>query len=220
MYGSRTRNFRHSLGRLAKTDRLDARALALFGAAVRPAPKPLADAAERRLAELVARRGQLSDMLVAEQNRLGDLEDAQLGRSVARHVEWLKKDLKALDLELDDAVRSSPLWIVKQELLSSVPGVGKVVACVLLAELPELGRLTRREVAALVGVAPFSRDSGTMRGRRTIWGGRPRVRRALYMAALVACWHNPAMRGFYQRLRRARERSPRLRSPRACASSS
>jgi transposase len=101
--------------------------LALFGAAVRPVPKPLAEAAERRLAELVAHRGQLSDMLVVEQNRLGDLEDAQHGRSVARHVEWLKKDLKALDLELDDAVRSSPLWLAKQELLSSVPGVGKVV---------------------------------------------------------------------------------------------
>lgn len=211
------RDFARATGRLAKTDRLDARAVALFGAAVRPAPKPLAQAAERRLAELVARRGQLSDMLVAEQNRLGGLEDAQLGRSVARHAEWLKKALKTLDLELDDAVRSSPLWLAKQELLSSVPGVGKVVARVLLAELPELGRLTRREVAALVGVAPFSRDSGTMRGKRPSGAvGRGCVARSTWRR-----WSPPGairLSEVSTGTCAATERSPRLRSPRACAS--
>jgi transposase len=197
------RDFARAMGRLAKTDRIDAEVIACFGAAIRPRTKVLENRETRRLSELIARRRQLGEMLVAEQNRHSRTEDVSLRRSIIRHTTWLKKQLTALDAELEQAVRASPLWQVKEDLLRSVPGVGKVVARTLIAELPELGQLGRRQIAALVGVAPLSRDSGTLRGKRTVWGGRPTVRRSLYMAALVACRFNPVIHASYKRLRNA-----------------
>lgn len=197
------RDFARATGRLAKTDRADAEVIAAFAAAVRPRCTRLADKQERRLGELMGRRRQLSEMIVAEQNRYDSTEDLALKRSVGRHVAWLRKELRTLDGELDQLVKANAEWREKEGLLGSVPGVGKVVARTLLVGLPELGRLTRREIAALVGVAPLSRDSGVLHGRRTIWGGRPGLRRVLYMAALVACRHNGVMRSFYERLRSA-----------------
>jgi transposase len=195
------RDFARATGRLAKTDRADAEVIAVFAAAVRPRCTRLADKEERRLSELMARRRQLSEMIVAEQNRHDSTEDVALKRSVGRHVAWLRKELRTLDSELDQLVKANAEWNAKEALLSSVPGVGKVVARTLLVGLPELGQLTRRQIAALVGVAPLSRDSGVFHGKRTIWGGRPGLRRVLYMAALVGCRHNRVMRSFYERLR-------------------
>jgi len=165
------RSFARATGRLAKTDRLDAKAIAHFAEAVRPAVRPLADEATRRLQALVARRRQLLEMLVAERNRRQAAEPA-LHVRIDAHLRWLEEALAEIEGDLDGMVRDSPVWRAKEELLRSVPGVGPVSARTLLAQLPELGSLTRRQVAALVGVAPFSRDSGKMRGRRTIWAGR------------------------------------------------
>ena len=193
------RDFARAIGRLAKTDRLDAEALAHFAEAVRPAPRPLPDAAALELKALVARRRQLRAMLSAERNRLA----AARGRVRAQlqaHIAWLERALKDLDRDLDRAVRASPLWRARDDLLRGVPGVGPVLSATLLAELPELGRLGRAEVAALVGVAPLNRDSGARRGARSCRGGRAPVRCALYMAALVATRRNPAIRAFYARL--------------------
>jgi transposase len=203
------RDFARATGQLAKTDRLDAEVIACFGAAVHPRTSALQSQESRRLSELVARRRQLGEMIVAEQNRQSRTEDAALRRSIKKHIEWLKKQLATLDSDLDQAVRSSPLWQVKEDLLRTVPGIGKVVARTLIAELPELGRLGRRQIAALVGVAPLASDSGTMRGKRIVWGGRPSVRRALYMAALVASRFNPVISATYQRLRRT-GKAPKL----------
>lgn len=197
------RDYARATGRLAKTDRADAEVIAGFAAAVRPRCTRLADKNERRFVELMGRRRQLSEMIVAEGNRRDSTEDLALKRSVASHVAWLRKELRALDHELDQLIKANREWREKEALLGSVPGVGKVVARTLLVGLPELGRLTRRQIAALVGVAPLSRDSGMLHGKRTIWGGRPGLRRVLYMAALVACRHNPVMRSFYERLRGA-----------------
>jgi transposase len=193
------RDFARATGKLAKTDRLDAQVLALFAERVRPTPRPLPDAQTQELASLLARRRQLVEMLTAERNRLRTaLPPVRSG--IQEHVAWLQQRLHELDGILGAAVRASPIWREQDDLLQSVPGVGPVLSCTLVAALPELGTLTRRQIAALVGVAPLNRDSGSLRGRRTVWGGRAQVRRALYMAALAATRFNPVIRAFYQRL--------------------
>lgn len=196
------RDFARSTGQLAKTDRLDAAVLALFAERVQPAVRPLADAATTELADLVTRRRQLQDMLTQEKNRLG-LARARVRRDVQAHIRWLEKRVRETDDDLHQAIEASPVWRVKEDLLRSVPGIGPVVARTMLALLPELGRLSRKQIAALVGVAPLARDSGKSRGRRIIWGGRAAVRRALFMAALVASRHNPVLQAFSTRLKEA-----------------
>jgi transposase len=193
------RQFAGATGRLAKTDAIDAQVLAQFGEAVQPEVRPLPDTATQELAALVARRRQLIEMLTAEKNRLR-LATKKVRRNIEAHIRWLEGELLDLDDGLGDVIRSSPVWREQDDLLRSVPGVGPVLSSVLLAHLPELGRLNRKEIAALAGVAPLNRDSGQFRGRRTVWGGRSQVRAALYMAALVATRFNPAIRAFYQRL--------------------
>ena len=196
------RDFARATGQLAKTDALDAQVLALFAERVRPEPRPLPDAAVQALDALLTRRRQLLEMLVAEQNRLG-FAAAAVRRDITQHIHWLQRRLRDVDGDLEQAVRSSPVWRLKEDLLRSVPGVGPVVSRTLLGELPELGTLSHKQIAALVGVAPRARDSGTLRGKRIVWGGRASVRAVLYMAALVATRHNPVIRAFYQRLRTA-----------------
>ena len=193
------RDFAKSLGRLAKTDVIDARILALFGERIRPTVKSLKDEQTRALEGLLARRRQLLEMIVAEQNRLIHAR-GEVRKSIEQTIAFLKKQLKRLDRDLDDAIQASPLWREKEALYRGVPGVGPQMTATLLACLPELGQLNRREISALVGVAPFNRDSGTLRGRRAIYGGRGSVRAALYMATLVATRHNPVIRAFYQQL--------------------
>ena len=194
------RDFAKATGTLAKTDALDAAVLAHFAAAVRPTPRPLPDAATQSLAALVTRRRQLVEMLTAERNRLGSAPRV-LRAEIQAHITWLKRRLGRLDADLHQAIRTSPAWRVQDDLLQSVPGVGPVLAVTLLASLPELGTLNRKAIAALVGVAPLNRDSGTRQGRRMVWGGRAAVRAVLYMGTLVAVRHNPVLRAFYQRLR-------------------
>ena len=193
------RNFARATGKLAKTDALDAQVLAHFAEAMRPVSRPLPDSGTRELAALVARRRQLVEMITAEKNRLRTAA-RRIRPKVEEHIRWLEENLAELDRDLGDFIRSSPIWRDKDELLRSAPGVGPVLSMTLLSGLPELGTLNRGEIAALVGVAPFNRDSGTMRGKRKVWGGRPQVRAALYMAALVATRFNPVLRDFYQRL--------------------
>ena len=193
------RDFAKATGRLAKTDAPDARVLAHFAEAVRPEIRPLPDAGTRELRSLNARRTQVVEMPVAERNRLGRADKAVSPR-IRAHVEWLEQELKDLDCGLRDMLRQSPVWRERDDLLRSVPGVGPQLSAALLADLPELGALGRRQIAALAGVAPMNRDSGAMRGRRSVSGGRGRVRAVLYMGALVASRHNPVIRSFYQRL--------------------
>jgi transposase len=193
------RDFAKSMGRLAKTDALDALTLALFGERVRPAVRPLPDEAAQLLDALLTRRRQLIEMLTAEKNRLG-FARGPVRRDITQHLRWLEKRLADVDGDLTDAIAASPLYRAQDDLLRSVPGVGRVTAFTLLGKLPELGRLSRREIAALVGVAPLNRDSGQMRGKRFVWGGRAPVRAVLYMAALVGVKHNPRLRVFYERL--------------------
>ena len=193
------RDFARATGRLAKTDKLDAQVLAQFGAAVQPPVRPLPDEARLELRALVARRQQLLEMITAEKNRMRRTTPGVRQR-IQVHVQWLQAQLKELDRDQGDFLRSSPLWQEEVKLLQSVPGVGPIVTATLIARLPELGSLNRKEVAALVGVAPFNRDSGTLRGKRTVWGGRGPLRTALYMATLSANQHNPVLREFYQRL--------------------
>lgn len=193
------RDFAKSTGQLAKTDALDARVIAHFAEAVRPEPRPLPDEQARQLSSLLSRRRQLSEMLTAERNRLGSA-DRKMRRRLKAHIRWLKKELLEVDDDMDSAIRESPLWRAKDDILKSVPGIGTVVSTTLIAELSELGDLSGKEIAALAGVAPLNRDSGTLAGRRTVWGGRARVRTALYMAALVASRHNPVIKEFYLRL--------------------
>jgi transposase len=197
------RAFAHALGRTAKTDAIDAEVLALFGARIQPTPRAVPDVATQALAALVARRRQLLDMLGAEQRRLPQATTSVVRRDVQAHIRWLERRVKDVDADLTRAVEASPVWRVQENLLRSVPGIGPVTARTLLAELPELGRVSRRAIAALVGVAPFNCDSGQWRGRRMIAGGRAPVRAALYMAALVASQRNPRLRAYYQRLRAA-----------------
>ncbi len=194
------RDFARATGRLAKTDSLDAEAIALFAERIRPAPRRLPDEAARLLGELVARRRQIIDMITAEGHRLRQARHARVQKRLAAHLAWLQKELTAVDSDLDQAIRATPVWREAEALLTSVPGVGPATARCLLAEVPELGRLDRRQIAALVGVAPMDRDSGTYRGRRGIQGGRARVRATLYMAALVASRCNPWLKRFYARL--------------------
>ena len=193
------RDFAKATGRLAKTDAIDAAVLAHFAEAVRPMPRPLPDAQAQALDALVTRRRQVVVMLTAEQNRLHTTSPVTRADILA-HLRWLERRLAKLNAELGEALRESPLWREKEDLLRSVPGIGPVATMTLVAELPELGTLNRREIAALVGVAPLNRDSGTRRGKRTVWGGRAPVRAAIYMAALVATRYNPVIRAFYQRL--------------------
>jgi transposase len=196
------RDFAKATGRLAKTDRLDAQVLAHFAEAVRPQPRPLPAEQAQLLSAHLARRRQLVEMLTAEKNRLGTAP-RPVRQRIQTHIAWLEQELREVEDDLGTTLRASPLWREQDDLLRSVPGVGPVLSTTLLAELPELGTLSRKQIAALVGVAPLNRDSGTLRGRRTVWGGRARVRAALYMAALVATRHNPVLRAFYDRLRAA-----------------
>lgn len=193
------RDFARATGQLAKTDRLDAKILAHFAEAIRPPIRPVPDEQTQVLAALVARRRQLISMLTAEKNRVR-LAARSIQKRVQAHITWLEKELEGINTDLTTTMRQSPMWREKEEVLRSVPGVGPVLTTTLFANLPELGTLTRKEVAALAGVAPFPRDSGTLKGRRTIRGGRAHVRAALYMAALVATRRNPVIRMLYQRL--------------------
>lgn len=194
------RDFAKAVGRLAKTDRLDAAILAHFAEAVRPALRPAADPQVQHLDALLSRRQQLLGMRVMEGNRLGTATDAAVRAGLERHLTWLETELDEAERQLAAAVRASPAWREKDKLLQSVPGIGPVASQTLLAALPELGRLAGRQVAALVGLAPFNDDSGMRQGERHIRGGRAVVRRALYMAALSAVRHNPVFRVFRERL--------------------
>jgi transposase len=194
------RDFARAAGLLAKTDRLDAYALALYGERLRPAPRPPRAAADQALAALVLRRRQLAQLVQSERNRARRVEEPAVRASIEALLGWLRTALVELEAQIEARLASHSRWRERAALLASVPGVGKVTVATLLALLPELGQLDRRAVAALVGVAPFARDSGLMKGRRTIWGGRASVRAVLYMAALVAVRHNPILRAFYQHL--------------------
>jgi len=193
------RDFAKATGRLAKTDRIDAAILAHFAEAVRPEPRPLADEQAKELSAIVLRRRQILAMITAESNRSSTATKA-VKRRIDSHLRWLRKELARVNAELAQEVRQSPIWREKDNLLQSVPGVGPVLSATLLAELPELGSLDRRSLAALVGVAPMNRDSGTLRRIRTTWGGRSEVRATLYMATVCATRHNPVIREFYERL--------------------
>ena len=193
------RDFARSTGRLAKTDRLDARVLAHFGEAVRPPMRPLRDDDTRALGAVLARRWQVMKILVAEKNRLGRATPEVRPR-IEAHIGWLKQELDDMDTDLRQRIQRSPVWREQDDLLRSVPGVGPQVSLTLLAYLLELGTLNRKQIAALVGVAPFNRDSGPYRGKRSVWGGRATVRSTLHMGALVATRFNPVLRDFYQRL--------------------
>jgi len=193
------RDFARATGVLAKTDKIDALVLARFAATVRPELRRLSDARERDLSALQARRRQLVEMLTAEGNRL-EKAPPIAAREIKGHIRDLERRLGTLDKTLQDLVRSNPDWQLKAQLLRSVPGIGPVLASTILANLPELGDLNRRQIAALVGVAPLNRDSGVLRGKRSVWGGRSHVRAALFMNALVASRYNPIIKAFYQRL--------------------
>ena len=193
------RDFAKAIGRLAKTDRIDAQVLAHYGEAIRPSLRPLPDADTQQLRALVDRRRQLIDIMSAEQSRL-NTSSARIRDSIEHHLTWLRQQVAKLDDDLDGMLKASSLWREYDAILQSTPGVGPVLSRTLISQLPELGDLNRKEVAALVGVAPFNRDSGTWRGRRTIWGGRATVRAVLYMSTLVATRYNPVIREFYDRL--------------------
>ena len=194
------RDFAKATGQLAKTDRIDADILALFAERVRPAVRPLPDAEAQELDALLARRRQLLEMLQAERNRLGQVfgrGKLPVKKSLKSHITYLERELRITDTDLAELVRQSPVWRERDDLLQSVPGVGRVLSLTLLADLPELGRLSRRQIAKLVGVAPLSRDSGTVRGHRFVQGGRASVRAVLYIGALVATRRNSLIRAFY-----------------------
>ena len=193
------RDFARATNQLAKTDRTDAAVLAQYAARMRPAPRPQPDAETEALAALVGRRRQLLEMLTAERNRRRQAP-ATLAADLTAHIQWLRQRLRDLDRQIAQQLQGRPVWRQQAGLLRSVPGVGPVLAATLIADLPELDHLGPKQLAALVGVAPFARDSGTWRGRRQVWGGRAPIRSALYMAALVATRHNPVLRAFYQRL--------------------
>ena len=193
------RDFAKAAGKLAKTDVLDAHTLAHFAEVMRPKPRPLPDGQTQTLAAILTRRRQLVEMLTAEKNRLGQARKP-VRKSLRAHISWLKRELAQTDRDLAHVIHESPVWREKDDLLRSTPGVGPVLTTTLLANLPELGTLTGKQIAALVGVAPLNRDSGTWRGKRTVWGGRAQIRATLYMAAVVAARFNPVIRAFYQRL--------------------
>ena len=193
------RDFAKSVNRLAKTDRIDAQVLADFGERVQPEARSLKEEDLRQLSLILARRQQLVEMVVAEQGRLEHAQ-GKLKRRIEQTIRFLRKQITDLDGDMQEQIKKSPVWREKELLYSSVPGVGPQMVMTLITRLPELGQLNRRQISALVGVAPFNRDSGTLRGRRTIYGGRSQVRRVLYMSALVATRHNPVIRAFYQQL--------------------
>lgn len=196
------RRYAQAIGKLAKTDRIDADVLARFAEAVRPEPRPLPDEATRALEALITRRRQLVTMVTAEENRLGRAAPA-MRKELKTHIAWLRRQIAKIDQSIDDEIRRSPLWRMRDDLLQSVPGVGDTTARTLIALLPELGTMNRKRIAALVGVAPYNRDSGTLRGRRAVWGGRSRVRAALYMAANSGRRWNPTLKALYDRMRAA-----------------
>ena len=197
------RDFARPKGRRAKTDPLDAALLAHYAQVMRPDPRPLPDPQQQELTDLLARRRQLLAMRTAESSRLPTAGSARVRRDLQAHLRWLDRRLRSLEADLERATQASPVWRQREELLQGTPGVGPVTARTLLAELPELGRLSRQQVAAPAGVAPLNRDSGRRRGYRSIGGGRVAVRCALYMAALTASRRNPVIREFYGRLRQA-----------------
>jgi transposase len=194
------RSYAKAVGVLAKTDAIDARVLARFARDTKPDVRRLPDLEERALKALVHRRRQLTDMLVAEKNRLQRADSSRVKNSINESIRFIKKQLRELDEQIKTSIRNSPAWREKDDLLQSMPGIGSTTSQILMASLPELGRLNRRQIASLVGVAPMNRDSGAFRGKRMIAGGRKSVRNALYMAALVACKHNPEIKTFYLRL--------------------
>jgi len=194
------RHFAQALGRRAKTDPIDAAVIARFVEATRPELRPFADEATRLLAGLVARRRQIIEMMVAERNRERRTDVRRIKKSIARLIATLEKELAEIDAEIDAGVRGSPAWREKEDLLASVPGVGAITARTLIAELPELGTLDRKQIASLAGLAPYTRQSGQWKGKSMIGGGRKTVRSALFLAALTACRHNPALKDFRQRL--------------------
>ncbi|MDM8000150.1 MAG: IS110 family transposase [Dehalococcoidia bacterium] len=193
------RDFARATGVLAKTDAIDAKVLALFGDRIKPEIRRLPDKEAREMGQLLTRRRQLVEMLTAERNRLAQAGD-DIRPGIELHIGWLEQALSDIDGDVENRIRRSPSWREKDSILRTVPGVGKVASSTLLIELPELGSLNRRKIAALAGVAPLNRDSGTMRGRRTVWGGRARLRSALYMAALVASRYNPVIASFYRHM--------------------
>lgn len=193
------RDFARASGKLAKTDRIDASVLAHFGAAMQPALSVLASSEQKALQEALTRRRQLVEMLTAEKNRQSQAQ-GKLRQRIETHLEWLQQGIKELDEEIEQLSQAQAQWRSAITLLKSVPGIGKVIATTLVAELPELGQVSDKRISALVGVAPFNRDSGRYRGTRTIWGGRARIRAVLYMGALVAVRHNPVIKAFYARL--------------------
>ncbi len=195
-----SRDFARATGKLAKTDRLDAHVLARFAQAIQPLPRTLPDEEAKEFQAILARRAQIISMMTAEKNRLGATASKAVAGRIQAHLRWLEKELSRTDRDLDEAIENNPTFKENEALLRSVPGVGPVLCRTLLAELPELGSLAPGELSALVGVAPLNRDSGTFRGHRAIWGGRARVREALYMAALVGSRHNPVLKEFYGRL--------------------
>ena len=194
------RHFAHALGKRAKTDPIDAAVIAHFVEAVKPELRALPDEAQRLLAELVGRRRQIIEMMVAERQREKRAANVRVRKSILRHIRVLEKELPEIDEDIGTLVRGSPVWRKKEDLLVSFPGIGNTLARTLLAEVPELGELTRREIASLVGVAPFTRQSGRWKGKSMIAGGRGSARTALYLAALVASRHNPILKAFYMRL--------------------
>lgn len=193
------RDFAKATGQLAKTDSIDAAVLAHFAEVIRPELRPLPDVVTLELRALTARRRQILEMIAAENNRLAMTSKA-VAKRIDAHIRWLEQELERANQELDRAIEQSPIWKENDELLRSAKGIGPVTSRTLLAELPELGTLDRKQISALVGVAPFNRDSGSLKGRRSIWGGRAPVRCALYMATLVATRRNPVIRDFYKRL--------------------
>jgi len=193
------RDYARSTGKLAKTDALDAQILADFAATVHPEPRPLADTQAQELKDILTRRRQLNEMITAEKNRLQRARGV-LREHIRAHIDWMEKELLDMDSELRRFIEESPMWREKDNLLQSVPGIGPVLSITLVAELPELGTLNRKQIAALVGVAPLNRDSGKKRGNRSVWGGRAGVRAALYMGTLVATRFNPVIKRFYERL--------------------
>ena len=193
------RDYARATGKLAKTDKLDALVMAEFASVIKPQPRQLRDEESEEIKATVSRRRQLLGMLTAEKNRMA-IARKNLKPNILAHIEWLKKEIADLDRDLRRRIEDSPIWRVKDDLLQSIPGVGRVLSATLLAELPELGKLNRRQIAALVGVAPFNRDSGIMKGKRSVWGGRASIRAVLYMATLASTRYNPVIRSFYQQL--------------------
>lgn len=198
------RDFARAIGQLAKTDRIDAQVLARFGEAIRPQVRALPDETTRGIRALVSRRRQLQEMLTAEQNRLvsAAVQNApeSLREQLGEHIDWLRRQLADIDDELRRQLQASPVWRERENLLRTIPGIGPVTSAALLSHVPELGQLDHKAIAKLIGVAPLNDDSGTLHGRRHIWGGRAAVRATLYMAALVATRCNPSIRAFYRRL--------------------